>query len=221
MRRSLPLVASVALLAGCADTPLNVPLRALSSSGPVAFVCLGAPGDLEDAARPLSECSAERTSAPDDYTIPHLYALVTQLFTGEVAVIDLTTSSNALVDQNQAVPGTTFLPTGAQPTDIVATPGGMATFVASAQPGFEAIYAMPSNMIRGEGASLTDWPSCALPVAPGKMLIGIDEADASGATRYSCDADYGASDPDEMCEGSLHCHGDLSVDAQKAQRPGR
>lgn len=202
----------------CTETPISIPLRSLHSSGPVAFLCLGDPSD-SDFARPLSDCEDVRTGSTDNYAVPHLYALVTQPIRGEVAVIDLTTNSNAVLDSDPSQPGSNFLPIGAQPTDIVSTPGSAASFVAVSEPNFEAIFGLPSDMIRGGSPRLTSWPSCALPTAPGRMTLLLDPANDAGETRPNCDADYG--DEDEgSCEGEGHCHGDLSEDADNVA-PGR
>ena len=217
--------------AGCTETPIQVPLNSLSSAGPVSFVCLGSPGErLEDFSRPLSDCTSTRIDEADDYAIPHLYALVTQTLTGEVALVDLTTNSGSVIDQDASVPGSNFLPIGALPTDIVSTPGSMASFVAVSETNFEAIYALPSDMIRATNGSsaprLSSWPACALPATPGRIVLAIDPADSGGAIRPGCDLDYGDVDPDAECTGAdgevaTHCHGDLSNDAAKVGTPGR
>ena len=143
-------------LGACTQTPIEAPLRSLHSLGPMAFVCLDAPsGSAAEFALPLEHCSADRSAGPYDYSIPHLYALVTQPLRGEVAVVDLTTDSEAVLDQDPDTPGANFLPIGAQPTDIVATPGGMVTFVATAEPNFERIFALPSDMIRRSAPRLS------------------------------------------------------------------
>ncbi|HHH11135.1 MAG TPA: hypothetical protein ENK23_03575, partial [Sorangium sp.] len=208
--------------AACTTAPQNTQLRALQSSGPSAFVCLGKPDQaLAGMARPLTECSRARTETPTDFSIPHLYALITQPLTGEVAVVDLTTKTNALIDQDAAVPGASFLPVGALPSDIVATPGGSATFVANAQANFEGIYALPSNMLRASGARLTSWPSCRLPAAPEHLVLLVDPVDDNDQQRPSCDAAYGAPDETASCRGEPHCHGDLALDAASVHTPGR
>ncbi len=209
-------------LAACTDAPISATVRSLQSSGPVAFLCLDAPGlEVTSMARPLDNCSGTRTATIDDYDIPHLYAMVTQLHSGEVAVIDLTTESGAVLDQDPAVPGANFLPVGAQPTAIVTTPGGMATFVAAGEPRYEGIYALPSNMIRDQAPRLTSWPACRLPAAPGEITIAVDPANDDGEIRPRCEAAYGAEDSDAECENEAHCHGDLSVDADSLGTPGR
>jgi len=196
----------------------------MQAAGPVSFVCLDAPSDsVAETALPLSDCSGIRTVSTDDYSVPHLYALVTQPLRGEVVVIDLTTDVNAVIDQNPSTPGSNFLPVGAQPTDIASTPGSSASFVTVGAPGFEGIFALPSTMLRGGSPQLSSWPSCALPAAPGEIVIALDPADADGQTRPACNLDYGAADPDSTCgpDATTHCHGDLSVDAIAAGHPGR
>src|SRR5690606_13306671 len=91
----------------------------------------------------------------------------------------------------------------------------------SAETGYEAIYALPSDMIRGSSPRLTSWPSCALPTAPDAMVLLVDPADAAGEVRPRCDEPYGAADVDAGCEGEAHCHGDLVAAAARAGTPGR
>ncbi|MBI4701616.1 MAG: hypothetical protein HY744_10745 [Deltaproteobacteria bacterium] len=222
--RALALLASAGALAalGCTQEPTILSLRALQSSGPVSFVCLGAPADsLAEIGLPLGDCSASRTLTPDDYSIPHLYALVTQPIRGEVAVVDLTTSSSAVIDQNPAVPGANLLPVGALPADIVSTPGGVASFVASAEPGHEGIYALPSDLIRGSAARLTSWPGCALPASPAEIELVLDPADDQGRLRPSCDAAYGEAASEDACGPGADCGTALAQDAENAGKPGR
>ncbi len=210
-------------IGSCAQEPVASPLRSIQSSGPMAFVCLGAPtDDPADFAHKLSDCSAARANSIHDYSIPHLYVLVTQPHAGEIAVVDLTTDSDAVLDQNPAVPGANFLPVGAQPTDIAATPAGMASFVSIAEPNFEGIFALPATMIRGGMPRLSSWPSCSLPSAPGDMVIVIDPADGSGAIRPGCDAPYGQADTTTCgSPATVHCHGDLSKEGDITGQHGR
>ena len=67
----------------------------------MSFVCLDDPAlGAEQALRPLRDCARSRNAAstPDSYNVPHLYALVTQPPRGEVAVVDLTTNVDAVLD---------------------------------------------------------------------------------------------------------------------------
>jgi hypothetical protein len=188
---------------GCAQEPIEVEVRSLERSGRVAFVCLGDPATGASAARPPIDCQLNRTETPNDYSLPHLYALVTQTTRGEVAVIDLTTDDDAVIDQDTRVPGANFLPVGAQPVDIAATPGGSATFVAVAEVGRRGIFALPSNQIRPASRNapptLSSWPACALPSAPGSILVATDDFvpnpdpkadEGSEIGRARCDDEY-------------------------------
>ncbi|MBI4957434.1 MAG: hypothetical protein HY908_35830 [Myxococcales bacterium] len=204
--------AGLALGPGCSAEPTTVLIPSLGSAGAIAFVCLDDPALGAAAARPMSACSEARTIDRFDYSVPHIYALVLQPTRGEIAVVDLTTADNdAVVDQDPLVPGANFLPIGAQPTDLVATPGGTTAFAAAAEIGRPGIYALPTTAIRGSAPRLSSWPACAVPAAPGTMVLVRDPADANGELRPSCDAAYGADEPG--CGDGEHCHGDLAADA--------
>ena len=100
--------------AGCQATPVTVPVRSLERSGKVAFVCLDPPGPAGTVEQPLSKCTAQQFLTINEYlfqddagdidagsgALPHLYALVTQTTRGEVAVIDTSSSSNSVLDEN-------------------------------------------------------------------------------------------------------------------------
>lgn len=187
---------------GCTQQQVATSLRSLERSGRVSFVCLSGPGAEASPGRSIYDCSGVRYESPEDYGIldgkttqPHLYALVTQTTRGEVAVIDMSTKTESVLDQNPRVPGANFLPVGAQPIDIVSTEDGDATFVAVAEIGRQGIFALPSSEIRScsdcVAKNLSDWPACALPGAPGNMLIVHDPAEGDKA-RASCDGDYEA-----------------------------
>ncbi len=77
----------------------------------------------------------------------HLYALVTQITRGEVAVVDLT--GGYVVDVDPNTPGTNLLPVGRLPSDIVTTPDGKMAFVGSADPNAPAIFALPATLVLG------------------------------------------------------------------------
>lgn len=222
---------------GCATQTVTVSTRALERSGRASFVCLGRPDGEKPVLRPIGDCNATTVLAINDYTttesdggiakdLPHLYALVTQTTRGEVAVIDTTSLNNYVLDQDPSVPGANFLPIGAQPVDIVSTPGATATFVGVAEVGREGLFALPSTRIRpanagagvgGDGTGgaavsgpitlpeISAWPSCRLPAAPGQMLLLPDLAGKKtpsdkAATRPCCDADYGDPTSAKACQ---------------------
>lgn len=185
---------------GCTQQQVATSIRSLERSGRVSFVCLSAPGVEVSPGRSIFDCSGTRYETPSDYGIidgettqPHLYALVTQTTRGEVAVVDMSTKTDSVLDENPRVPGANFLPVGAQPVDIVSTEDGDATFVAVAEIGRQGIFALPSTEIRScsdcVAKNLSDWPACALPGAPGNMLIVNDPAEGE-TSRSSCDGAY-------------------------------
>jgi hypothetical protein len=216
----LLLLLSSAVGVSCAEEAITVPVRSLERSGRVSFVCLGAPS-AEPPGLSLTTCTRAQSDSPNDYrfdengkpTLPHLYAMTTQTTRGEVAVVDLTAANNSVLDLDARKPGANFLPVGAQPADIVSTPGGTATFVAVAEVGRQGIYALPSSMIRAcpdcPVPTLTSWPACALPSTPGAMILVNDPADENDMTRASCDGAYGGAAPAPAANETPGAHGDL------------
>ncbi|MBX3222753.1 MAG: hypothetical protein KF795_19730 [Labilithrix sp.] len=171
-------VASAALFFACSQTPTSVPIRTFERAQKVDVICLRVFG--ADAPEPLKqeECAPVPPNVNGGNLQNQLFALVTQTSRGEVAVVDL--SAGVIIDQSQAVPGLNFLPVGANPTDIAATPDGRMAFVASAEPNKFAIYGIPGHRILGdkagrrdpEGAvTLSSWPVCALPQRPGSLTV--------------------------------------------------
>ncbi|WP_437971002.1 hypothetical protein WMF04_17705 [Sorangium sp. So ce260] len=221
LRAALIAPASVLALAGCGEEPTPVAVEALSQSGRSAFVCLAVdrpdpeePGVVRSL--PITDCSRRTAESPGDFgieegkaTVPHLYALVTQTSRGEIAVIDMTTETAPILDQDTGTPGASFLPVGARPVDIAATPGGTASFVAVAEPGRAGIFALPSAKVLPRGGcpvpSLSSWPVCSLPSPPGEMLLVSDPPGPDGKLRASCSSDY---DVDPTSPGDAEAGGD-------------
>ena len=185
----------------CSQAPTTVPIRTFERAQKVDVICLRVFG--ENAPEPLKqeECAPVPPNVNGGNLDNQLFALVTQTSRGEVAVVDL--SAGVIIDQSQAVPGLNFLPVGANPTDIAATPDGRMAFVASAEPNKFAIYGVPGHRILGdmagrrdpEGAvTLSSWPVCALPQRPGSLTVvprrtltlppdgGADDAGAASGT---------------------------------------
>ena len=62
---------------------------------------------------------------------------------------------------------------------MAATPGGFATFVATADVGRNGIFALPTNCLSAPGTGeyardLTSWPACHLPGTPGEMAVMVE-----------------------------------------------
>lgn len=224
------LTASAVLLLGCQQAPVSVPLRSLERSGDVSFVCVGPGPDGSTQGKNINDCPDYANGAN------HLLGLVTQTGRGEVAVIDLTQGS--VVDVDPSIPGFNFLPVGANPTHIVSTPGGVASFVGVAEVGKEGIYALPSSCVGAPRKlasgkfetvrDLTSWPACALPSAPGAMAILIDppiDDDGNPSTppklRASCDApptDAAGTPGTAIAATREQCPADLALETDP---PGR
>jgi hypothetical protein len=180
---------------GCSQQAISTPVRSLEQSGRAAFVCLTP--DADEPGAPLDACAV---NAPT-WGINHLYAMVTQTARGEVAIIDLTDGN--VLDLDQGEPGYSFVPVGAQPVDIVATPGSSVAFVGSGEPNKYGIYVLPLKAVRQGAPRLTEFAACALPSAPGRMLV-LTQPEADDGVQRSCDGAELAS--------LEHPNGDLSLE---------
>jgi hypothetical protein len=193
--RALAVVASVAAVGGgvaelasttsCAATAANNPLRSFENARDVDVVCMQAlanedGGGVPPVPLPQAACTPVPAGITGTQLQNHLYALVTQVKRGEVAVVDLT--GGYVVDEDLGSPGTNFLPVGQIPTGIASSPDGKMSYVAAAEVNKPAIYALPSTLILGNSQQLeagrsttppllTTWPVCALPAAPGPITI--------------------------------------------------
>ena len=171
----------------CQQTVTPPPLRSLAQSGALSLVCR----DM------TTGQGSDIRGCPDSYATPtdgrHTLLMVTQSFRGEVAVIDMHT--RVVLDEDPTVPGTEFLPVGANPVSIVSTPGGASTFVATAEPGREAIFALPTSCVVAPAngqpqRDLTQWSACRLPSTPGAMVLLTDTSlNPQGEFRHTCDGD--------------------------------
>ncbi|MBX3189407.1 MAG: hypothetical protein KF819_20455 [Labilithrix sp.] len=188
-RRLFALLVVTMLLVGlgvssfaCSQTPTSVPVRTFERAQRMDVACLQIydPNTYEPHA-PVGvspeSCRPTPSFTNGDF-VEQLYGFVTQSARGEVAVVNL--SAGVLVDINRATPGINFLPVGALPTDIAATPDGRMVFVASAEPNKAAIYGIPTRRVLGdqratpddpEPVSLASWPVCVLPQNPGALAI--------------------------------------------------
>ncbi|MBN2193150.1 MAG: hypothetical protein JW751_10070 [Polyangiaceae bacterium] len=211
----------------CTQDEEEETMRTLEQSNAVSFVCVSMDAE-QDRGRPIDDCP----DFDEDDENRDLFALVTQPQRGEVAVVNL--SEDYVIDTDPWIPGTTFLPVGENPVDLVSTPGGVATFVASAGgPFHHAIQAIPSSCITtpGEGDPRPDlalWPACALPSAPGRLAVLVDPPDEEGRLRETCTSEWvapqdlprplAAAVEDTHQAGSGGCEADLR---QEVEPPGR
>jgi hypothetical protein len=217
----------------CGTQNETAALRSLRTTGEVSILCLG------PAADGTLTRGLERGECPDlvnpigSPLRRQLTALVTQPTTGEVAAIDLGVSPGRVIDYEATEPGYSFLPVGAEPTSIVSTPGGIASFVAVRETGREGIFALPSSCVSPRPADgpirdIRTWPACRLPTAPGPLAILMDPAvdhDQDPLTparvRERCAADY--VETDDLVGAALaasreQCPADLALENSP---PGR
>lgn len=178
------LLTAAALALACQQAANPPSMRSLARSGALSVVCRDMVSGLGLDINGCPDPQATKTTGR------HTMLLVTQKERGEIAIIDMTNKS--VIDEDPAAPGTEFLPIGAMPESIVSTPGGVATFVATAQPGREALFVLPTSCIMppksGEPArDLTQWSACRLPGPPGEMVLVPDRSeDSTGTYRKSC-----------------------------------
>ncbi len=176
MKTQLVFWAGLFGLLGCSEQEVVAELRSLQGSEDVTFICRDANGN----GRPLSECP-DRDSSDDAQpeNALSLLALVSQTVTNEIALVDLTRGK--VVDTDPSTPGYGFLRVGGRPVSIASTPGGLASFVATADVGRNGIFALPTscmsppNVAKGEAVrDLTTWAACRLDSTPGEIAVVVD-----------------------------------------------
>jgi hypothetical protein len=177
--------AELASTTSCAAASPNNPLRTFENARNVDVVCMQTliqedGGGIPAVPLPQAACTPVPSGVSGTLLPNHLFALVTQVKRGEVAVVDLT--GGFVVDEDLGTPGINFLPVGQIPTGIAAAPDGKMSYVATAEVNKPAIYALPSTEILGNSQQLeagrsptppllTTWPVCALPQTPGSITI--------------------------------------------------
>jgi len=210
------------LLANCSEQEVAQDIPSLSGSEDAVFLCR----DEAGVGHPYSDCP-DRNSADDTDAAKKLsvFALVSQTVTDEVAVVNVTNGS--VVDVDPARPGFGFLRVGGRPISMAATPGGRATFVATADVGRNGIFALPTSCLgapkKGETErDLTSWPACRLDETPGEVSVLVEPfADASPTLltadcrvdSYADDGDVDAGRPADSSFESNVCQGDLRDEA--------
>jgi hypothetical protein len=176
------LAAGGAAIASCSQTPVNVPVRTFELAQRVDVVCM----QVNDPAGntltgptpfPEAQCAPVAVNVNGAALQYHLFAAVTQVERGELAIVDLTAGN--VVDEDKSTPGINFIPVGTLPTDVTVAPDAEMTFVSSADPTKPAIYGMPNVRILGNSMGsppraplrLTDLFACALPQPPDALAI--------------------------------------------------
>lgn len=149
MSRLLTALVALAVVGpACSQTPVLVPLRSMERPKDVDFICM----KQENGAwrgTALEECAPVADDKPNAAGA-RLYSVVTQVSRGELAVIDLgqlRSDVATLVKVDPRVPGYSFIPVGAAPTDVVADPLGKVVFVSSGRD--PRIDVIPSGILLG------------------------------------------------------------------------
>ncbi|MDB4940496.1 MAG: hypothetical protein JWP97_30 [Labilithrix sp.] len=201
-------LATAGVLFACSQSPTSVPVRTFERAQRMDVVCLrvydppGANQPLNNfvarnapVGRPEADCAPVPAGIEGESFDRQLFAVVTQSQRGEIAVVDLT--AGKLVDQKRAVPGINFLPVGANPTGVAASPDGKMIFVASAETNKPAIYGIPTRRLLGdspgftsgaEPANLGSWPVCSLPQNPGAIAVVPRRSGGAGGDAGAGDA---------------------------------
>ncbi|HKY39704.1 MAG TPA: hypothetical protein VJN18_27390 [Polyangiaceae bacterium] len=192
---SLLLPLALALLSGCTEAEVVAKLPSLQGSEDALFVCRDADGQ----GHPFSDCP-DRDATDDDEASQALsvYALVSQTVTNEVAIVDV--SGGHVVDVDPSSPGYGFLRVGGRPVAMAASPGGRASFVATADVGRNGIFALgtqcldapPSNQHQRD---LTSWPACRLDSAPGEIAVLVEPPPDGTQVTSTCDGEPQGEDP--------------------------
>ena len=173
--RALLLLGAI-LLCCCSEQEVVATLPALSGSEDAVFLCRDANGE----GHPYSDCpDRDATDDAKKAKLLSVFALVTQTVTDEVAVVDVSTGK--IVDVDPSTPGYGFLRVGGRPQSMAATPGGRATFVATADVGRNGIFALPTTCLGAPDKDkhelqrdLTTWPACRLDETPGEISVLVE-----------------------------------------------
>lgn len=190
------------LALSCSEAEVVVNLHSLQGSEDAVFLCRDGSG----VGRPFADCP-DRDGSDDESKDKALsiFALVSQTLTDEVAVVNV--SSGDVVDVDPSTPGFGFLRVGGRPVSMATTPGGHASFVATAENGRNGLFGLPTSCIdapeKGEGVrDLTSWPACRLDSAPGEITVLVQ-----GAEQERCKEPV---DLGERNAGAASCSADLT-----------
>ncbi|MBW2277765.1 MAG: hypothetical protein JRF63_09755 [Deltaproteobacteria bacterium] len=134
--RLIVLCCAFALFAACEENPPENPISQFERPQDVALTCyqvVDVDGGPEPEPLPLACCASSGFGAEGfcDGPIPEarLLAFVTQTTPGEVAVVDV--QQQGLLDQDEQIPFNSFVPVGAQPSDVAATWDGSRVYTAN------------------------------------------------------------------------------------------
>jgi hypothetical protein len=193
------LLLGLCLLFNCSEQEVVAKFPALQASEDAVFVCREASG----VGHPYTDCP-DRDDTDDSDATKNLsvVALVSQTLSNEVALVDL--KIGKVVDADRSTPGFGFLRVGGRPVSMATTPGGAATFVATAELGRNGIFALPTSCLSAPSANqpardLTTWSACRLASAPGEIAVVVD-----GEAESSCQQPEYAREPNAHCPGAVN-----------------
>lgn len=193
-------IVGLALLSGCSEQEVAAELRSLQGSEDAVFVCR----DQSGVGHPYSDCPDrdDADEALDSSKDLKIVALVSQTVTDEIALVNIT--DGRVVDTDRSTPGYGFLRVGGRPVSLATTPGGAASFVATADVGRNGIFALPTSCLsapaKGEPArDLTTWPACRLDSAPGEIAVVVD-----ASAEEACSPPQQAPVKNEQCPGAVN-----------------
>jgi len=147
MKRFFTIATCAFMVAACKSNSNNVVLASLSRSEKIQLFCADltqVSGNFYDLKQvlPMEVCQGDNTFAPD--VQPQFLGAVTQIQSGEVAVVSFTRS--VVFDTNRTVPGVTALRVGEQPTGIQISPVESSyTYISSFSP--KSVQAIPTEVL--------------------------------------------------------------------------
>jgi hypothetical protein len=201
VKARLALIFGLLLACGCSEQEVIAELRSLQGSEDAVFVCRDAAGN----GRPYSDCpDRDDLDDADPSKDLSILALVSQTVTDEIALVDI---EKGVVDVDKSTPGYGFLRVGGRPVALATTPGGSASFAATAGVGRNGIFALPTSCLAAPNPleneptrDLTTWAGCRLASAPGEIAVVVDTT-----TEESCHAStYGAPVRNTICPGVVN-----------------
>ncbi len=174
---------------GCASAPAQEALRTFDRAERLATVCVrvatvkdGVRTLIEPVAVPDSECPKVPGAIDPSAALAHVVGFVTQTTRGELAAVDL--SSSSILDVDRTTPGVDPIVAPVLPTDVAASSDSSTIFVAGGSPGAYALYGAPTVGLLGQGffvgatppPSLLAYRACALPSRPSRVFALPNDA---------------------------------------------
>lgn len=209
--------AVLAFGSGCSEAEVVSELRSLQGSEDAVFLCR----DADGVGHPFSECpDRDATDDADASKDLSIFALVSQTLTNELAVVDV--SRGEVVDVDPSTPGFGFLRVGGRPVSMVSSPGGTASFVATAEVGHNGIFALPTECVTAPSSDeavrdLTTWPACRLDATPGEMAMVIEPLRDGDVPTHCGGAELQSQESRERPDGAS-CWTDLASEGGKSGR---